>query len=324
MTNEKSSQIISLMKMYAIIGVVFIHAPKVVESPLVDLVSKHIPMACVSMFFMISGYFLFQKKIEHINIAITEIRKRTRTLLIPFLFWNLFVLILSIAAMKIAPSISNGGPYTIKDWSFGTIVSAVFGVNRYPVNYQFWFIRNLMAFVLFSPILKHLAMKSPLIGFALALAIDQILSGVLFFYLGGLVAMYVYSDQIFEMRNVKFTIGLSLCVFFATFFMQVPRSILLCASFSLLIGLSNVRIRNAIIVTATSSLSSSIFFIYATHEPTITVLERLCRKIPAQSYVFKHVEFISLPIISIALTWLAALAAKRFANKVYLMSTGSR
>jgi len=181
-----------------------------------------------------------------------------------------------------------------------------------------------VCFVLFAPILKLLAIKSPWIGLAFALTIDQYLSGATFFYLGGLVALYANSVKIFEIQNVNATIGLALAVFFATLFIQVPHGILLCASFSLLIGLSNISIHNKFMITATSSLSNSIFFIYATHEPTITVLERLCRKIPLQSNICKHIEFISLPIISILITWTGALLSKRFANKLYSISTGSR
>lgn len=324
MIDTKSSQIISLLKTYSIIGIAFIHAPKIIESPFFDLISKHIPSSCVPIFFMISGLLLFQKPVEKLEVAYIEIKKRVRTLLIPFLFWNLLILTLSIIAIKLAPAISNGGPYTVTDFSPFSIASAIFGINRHPINYQFWFIRNLMLLVVLSPVFKQLSKGSPWIGLALALAIDQVVTGGLFFYLGGLLSTHANTTKTLTTLNIKWTIGLALCIFATSLFHPIPYSILLCASFSLMIGASNIEVCNTFLASYINSLSSCVFFIYATHEPVITVLERLFRKIPASSLAFKHFEFVMLPLISILITWIAALIAKRYVSKLYSIATGSR
>ena len=129
---------------------------------------KIICPVAVPTFFFISG-FLFFKGLEEWKSDIwkQKMKKRIRTLLIPFLLWNLIALI-AFPITRYAGSILKGVPMdnlmdVVRDRGFfrlfwdKTLFDQSYGQ---PMNTPMWFVRDLMVVVLFSPAIHWLVKKA--------------------------------------------------------------------------------------------------------------------------------------------------------------------
>lgn len=108
----------------------------------------------VPLFFFFSG-ILFFYKIETMNqnVYLTKLKKRFRSLLIPYLVWNfLFILVYNISGILFPGSIDSyiGDGFCIKDWLL---------LLWNPSSYQLWFLRDLMIVVLFTPVIYWMIRK---------------------------------------------------------------------------------------------------------------------------------------------------------------------
>jgi surface polysaccharide O-acyltransferase-like enzyme len=116
--NINTSQVISALRFPLIVGVVFIHScimpsdyPEdklpfltVIES----LFSRILPRFCVPMFFLIAGYLFFIKCIkEPYSFFAQQYKKRFKSLVIPYLFWNAVVIIIFGALHRFVPNMIN-------------------------------------------------------------------------------------------------------------------------------------------------------------------------------------------------------------------------
>ena len=80
------------------------HAHKSGESGFcTSLFSNHLVCASVSIFFILSGMFLFKKDLMNPKVYIEICRKRLRSLVIPFLFWNFIILSVAIVFLFVFP-----------------------------------------------------------------------------------------------------------------------------------------------------------------------------------------------------------------------------
>lgn len=163
------SKLIAYIRFPLIMGVVFIHAfgdltmngvtiGTSANFPINDgiqyLISRIIAGACVPAFLFISGYLFFLNKDAG---YVQKIKKRGRTLLIPYLFWNALILLIYALAQSI-PSIAtlfSGNHKLIHDYGVGDYLNAFWAVEGSdPLVGPFWFIRNLMVLCLLTPIIK--------------------------------------------------------------------------------------------------------------------------------------------------------------------------
>ena len=108
-------------------------------------------------FFFISGYLFFLSKKSYFQ----KLQTRTHSLLIPYLLWNLAILILYLIAWTVGyPQDINGRSitnYTIIDyirlfWDRGSFDNG----NFVPLLCPLWYIRNLLIMSILSPILYYI------------------------------------------------------------------------------------------------------------------------------------------------------------------------
>lgn len=167
MTNDElQSKTINFLRFPLIIGVVLIHAhiTKMTMNgidifqgnvfPIYDTVSflfsDVIARIAVPLFFFISGFLFFYKsKGFSLSVYGRKLKKRVHSILIPYLFWNLLVLLLFFLAQTFLSGFTSGATKLICDYSFSDWLAA-FWSNI--ICYQFWFLRDLMVVVLFSPL----------------------------------------------------------------------------------------------------------------------------------------------------------------------------
>lgn len=164
--NDLQSRTVEWLRYPLMVLVVIIHTdtsllysmPHEGLSSVLFYILRTVIRVAVPMFFIFSGYWFFRKPDTFTFDAYrTKIRKRVRTLLIPYLFWNFFAW-----ALQLAVVVMQGHA----DW----IPSDVFhpkklidvfigygeGYQGMPKAYQLWFLRDLMIVCLLSPLLHML------------------------------------------------------------------------------------------------------------------------------------------------------------------------
>ncbi|ULT28913.1 hypothetical protein KUH03_17295 [Sphingobacterium sp. E70] len=121
-----------------------------------------------------------------------KIKNRIRSLLVPYIFWNLLIILfLMLAQTFLSGSLVSGRNKLITDYSLLDWLWSFWDTSQVnphmkktlPINSPFWFIRDLMVVIVFSPIVYILIKKLK--------AYAVIILGLLwffnpFFYLPGL------------------------------------------------------------------------------------------------------------------------------------------
>ncbi len=168
-SNESlQSKVISFLRFPLIVGVILIHTQLpnsnedfVCYESTRFIFSNIIARIAVPLFFVCSGFLFFYKTSDFsFNTYLNKLKKRIKSLLIPYLIWNtLFIVAFNI----ISGGFVIGEGFGWKDWL------RVFGGNcfHHPSNYPLWFIGDLMWVILFTPIIywltKRLRIFFPLI-----------------------------------------------------------------------------------------------------------------------------------------------------------------
>lgn len=119
-------------------------------------ISQVLGRLSVPTFFLMSGYLFFYNVDEFcFKTYKSKILSRIKTLVIPFVFWNLLVLLMYFIAQSI-PQTSNffsGENKLIRNYKVYDFYNAITGYRGYPINYQFWFIRDLVITSILTPML---------------------------------------------------------------------------------------------------------------------------------------------------------------------------
>lgn len=126
------------------------------------LVSDVLAGVAVPLFFFISGC-LFFRGVPHFTAAVyaAKLRKRVRTLLIPYVFWNLAVILLLFCGQTFLPELTPGRHKLIADYGFRDWAAAFWNVDGsgMPVANPLWFIRDLMVMTVCSPLVWFFVRK---------------------------------------------------------------------------------------------------------------------------------------------------------------------
>jgi len=116
------SAVITALRFPLIIMVVAIHlisdkltlpqwgAPNWLYIYVSEFLSHSLPRIAVPMFFFISGYYAFYKKDwSQRSVWTVELKKRVKTLLIPYLLWNSIYLVILLAKTQVGLRLGVGG-----------------------------------------------------------------------------------------------------------------------------------------------------------------------------------------------------------------------
>lgn len=210
--SEEISKRITSLRFLLIVFVVFIHANLKPDDAInyyhydfvqpywievfKNFVTKTLGGAAVPLFFFFSSYLQFIKNDKYTTL----LKKRSRSLFFPYVIWTCITVILFF----IAQSIPQTAPYfqnpinIVRNWN-GIDWFKIFtyheldgGLNT-PLVYQFWFLRELIIFIILSPIIRFLCEKIPaiIIIFSIFAAWNgtplyfTVSSGAFFFYIMG-------------------------------------------------------------------------------------------------------------------------------------------
>ncbi|MGI4844855.1 MAG: acyltransferase family protein [Janthinobacterium lividum] len=192
---------IAMLRYLMIVGVVVLHTPPYV--PVVDIGPGMFDFvksffqnaafrATVPVLTLISGYLLFRSGLDQDWVRL--LKRKIRTIALPFLVFNLIVLAGAFAAQYL---LGLRMSYQLIPFDAPTWLDAAFSISASPVNYPLHFLRDLMVLMLLSPLLRLALHKCPWVGLAaMILVFFNNLDGTLIlrevmpvmFYVGGLAA----------------------------------------------------------------------------------------------------------------------------------------
>jgi len=305
MLKSQDSLRLQLLRFPLIVGVVFIHAYTLATDPadtiasashlnefIQTLISQELARCAVPLFFLMSGYlFFFGTEWSTKNLK-SKLQSRVRTLLVPFLFWNILVLLLFAAAQshpKTEPFFS-GKMTLIREYGIFDYFSAIFGINRFPASYQFWFIRDLMLLALLTPLFYQLLKKIPATFLTILLALWFISFGgnasesALFFILGAYFGINQQSLFLLD-KHVKWMLPLYLAVvitnsiFTDTQVYPYMHKIGIMFGVPVFLYLTKAISKTTALKKSLISLSNVSFFVFAAHEPLLTVIRKISYKL---------------------------------------------
>lgn len=325
--NEFLSQKIRVLSLISILAVVFWHAymaplPTCKYSGFYlfqNLITSSLLRFSIPLFFAISGYLFFLKPFDYL----ARLKKRFTSLLIPYILWSTMGAIF-IYSLLIVPAISQ--IINVK-WEF-SLKDFLKHITIAPVQYQFWFLRDLMALTVLSPVIYLMSKRVPFLWVSI-LAVLWFLLGdnsyiirvesLLFFLLGSVFA--IRGSLCFFPKHIYTILLLSGLTWFIISFYYGYCITNQCFSviihpniwyaISKLTGLVFIwfvydlkRVNLFLNQHLTSRLLSGTFFLFCFHEPLLTTIEKssmiIIDKYNWTSYIFYFIN----PLFTIAISLL--------------------
>jgi surface polysaccharide O-acyltransferase-like enzyme len=352
-----ASERLELLRFPLIVCVVFIHASETTvhlsdqvigvrehafaAGLVMDLISQCLARTAVPLYFLIAGYLFFLGFEWSWQNYLAKLKTRVRTLLIPFLFWNLLTLAMwgLFQHWSVTQSLFSGSHVDVARMGWRDGMAAIWGIGREPIAYQFWFIRDLMALVVLTPLIAALLHNKAVASVTLVVLFLCRTLGWWFgfpsieatslFVLGGFLAcsgiglfvvdtvalplMLLY-PVVLVADAVTFNDGMA---WFHKFDSTLGVAVFLC--------LSATAHRYGPIRRSLLALSLSSFFIYAAHEPLLMLSRKMAYKLlaPESDWSVLGLYFM-VPIAVIGVLLLTRRGLLRVAPGFMSLITGGR
>ena len=297
----------------------------------------------VPLFFLISGYLYFVGFDGSFATYLTKTVRRVGTLLVPLLFWNLLVIGLFVLGQSL-PATSgyfNADNGRILDLTPFAFVDTLVGITHYPLAYQFWFIRDLIVIALFAlPLHWVLRRTGPVVPAVLLVwwlfnplrlpfLTVPALEATTFFTIGAWLAMAARPlfPPVTWLRWLT-PLYLAFLTCNVATRMTTGQTILYCVT--ILIGIVFVLALTSLVrpgsrlSRALVTLSLASFFVFAAHEPLMTLCRKLIyRALPAsQATIFT--AYALLPLALAAILVAVYFALRRIAPRFTAIISGGR
>ena len=262
--NQLTSRTINWLRVALVILVLFVHVHPdhnphwltmdnlsgqplgwVIFSVIGTLINKFAFIA-VPLFFAISGYLFFHK-LETWSWSVwkQKIRSRVRTLLIPFLIFNVICAVsLLCISLKSGDGWTLAGAYEGRAPFVGWLWNGVsycqgwknwLGMDMqlyYPLDVPLWFVRDLMVMLALSPIIYWLTRKGGavylgLVGIAYCLGVLCCAPGfstnaLFFFSLGAFAAIRGIDPVAWSRKNIKWVLPIFICFWIVASMIVAP------------------------------------------------------------------------------------------------------
>jgi surface polysaccharide O-acyltransferase-like enzyme len=303
LTEETQSKVIEFLRFPMIIGVLFIHSSTMnvpgvnwgTESYMpiyyvcIVLFSQILGRIAVPFFFFVSGFLFFLNTDFNKQCYKTKLKNRFRTLLLPYLFWNIvvliFYLILSVSPYKTL--LNNDAEFT-----FTYILKSLWALdsNSSPIAFQFWFIRDLIVIVVLTPIIYLIIKKTNLYGVIFLCFLQVIdrwynipglsISSIFFFTLGAWFSINK-RNIIVDMNRIKYLSFVTYpLIVLADLLMRDHTGYVFIHNIGILVGIVfSFNIATCLLnnsgVKVNSFLSLSSFFVFAIHEPLLMLVRKM-------------------------------------------------
>ena len=305
--NPEVSRRIELLRFPLIVGVVFIHSfsvymvmagiPHGVKEPgwvsflVRNLLSEGICRIPVPMLFATSGYLFFwgmDFRTQGLQaIFLKKWKSRLRTLVLPFLLWNAFVLVLILCVQHTRWAFLFDVP-PIVGFRPSQFANAMIGFSGMPIAYQLWFLRNLILYAAMAPLL-YWTLKLAGRAFLLTMAVLLLTywwpfripdaPGLLYFCLGAWLALTRF-DLLRMDRWLKWLLPVYLVVLVVDMYFKPTHWSGHIHNFGLLFGLPVAfiltgRLTQTRVGAWLYALAPASFFLYAAHDPLLMLTRKI-------------------------------------------------
>lgn len=128
------------------------------------ILQRNLGDIAVPLFFFISGY-LFFLNIKDFNFVVykNKLKKRNKSLLIPYLLWNTLFFIFLLTCYYISPSIVQSFEKFFSKLTVTSFIQSYWSLNGSPILAPMWFIRDLIILNVISPFIYWIIKKTNLI-----------------------------------------------------------------------------------------------------------------------------------------------------------------
>ncbi len=305
-----------------------------------NLIGGSIARIAVPLFYLISGYLLFLR-LDSLAVCIKKIKKRMRTLLVPYLLTNTlalgFYLFLDFLS-RLIPIFGGAMNFHVLTWFDAGFGQVFYNTYWGPIAYQLWFVRDMLIFIWLLPIIQYVlryimsSSMATIIGLV-ALWMVQASCGllVLWMAIGGLLAL----GQVFDMTKIRSNryLAWGSTLFFVALSLAHTVGVLADKYIALPITIGIVSIwylydiiaKDRIFCQAGKGkiLTGYTFFIYLSHIPLLLIFKKL-------PLLFGSGEpmlvccYLIVPLLFVGFAILLGMTLKKNYGKLYLLYTGGR
>lgn len=348
---KRESTALNITRFIMSIGIVFLHSytsvqmyPSLEEltgyQQVARLLSLQFGEIGVPTFFLISGFLFYNGYTQTVSCYKYKLKKRFYSLLIPYLFWNIFI-IGAFYIVECIPSVRhlfNDSHELVHNFSFIDFMKALWSMdNGYPILAQLWFVRNLIIMSLGAPAVYLIVRYTRLIGVIIFGIAWMLYPGqayplnTLFFYsLGAWFSINHLSltESMDKTSKLLFVIY-PVIVIMDFLLVGTPISfylhrILTFTGVLFVIVLVSFLLKKGKIRDITF-LSSSSFFLYVTHDPMLRFIRKISLKIADQTSEFQMIaSYFAAIIVDIAIVYAIYWLLKRYAPWFLKWTTGNR
>jgi surface polysaccharide O-acyltransferase-like enzyme len=288
----------------------------------INLISNGIARVAVPLFFMMSAYLFFREGNLSNQEYGAKLKRRLRTLLIPFLFWNLATLLAVVVAQNLVATkgyLRGAYPVTSGFRPFDYL-NVVIGITRSPIAFQFWFIRDLMVLVLLAPIIAFVVRSRVAVPYLVVVSALWFLDkwpllwpsveATLFFCVGAYIAskqgdLFTLDDR----GGLLLSCFLPILLLYAAWAsvespsrgvnsVQYIQKLVILLGVAVTWWLTSRVVKIEQLKSWLTGLSGSSFFVFAAHEPLMIILRKVAFKlIPRGSEAAILGLYVSIPII---------------------------
>lgn len=346
-----------VMSLLAILFVLYIHSGfhadeiqgMVVNGRVQEFVSGMMGRCAVPLFYVISGYLFFLKVPDGMKSIYGKMKKRVRTLLVPYLIGCLFFVgfLALVECMPFTSRFMNTGIMPLFQKSIGNVLCSIFfdAGNGSPCAFQLWFLRNLILIVATSPVwyvcLKRLGWTFVAVVFVLNF-VDMSYNpfySLFWFVLGGQLVKYgrVFgggnSEKSLAKRIGALCLIVFICLSFCQLFLPTIAKWEMLRIPIIMIGIIGVWWLYDAVAGGDFSLTNHrwvgtacrfTFFIYLFHEPTLNIVRKLIVVVLGKNEVGYMVSYLLSPWIFAVCAVLIGMVLRRYCGRVYEVCVGGR
>lgn len=310
--DKQLSNLLYAFKTLLIFGIVYIHHPIFTIAGAPDAWQEKTflllsPNSFVPGFFVVSGYFLFLKFDGTLQSYLKILKSRMRTLLVPYILWNLLVWGIYFFGPKL-PGISvffEDGKFHCD--SLFSWVNVIFGITQDPLAFQFWFIRDLMVLIVLLPLIYLLLKRFDValllvLGALTVLNLPSFLSPLFFLVCGGILTRYLsLSDIQFKNPRLQFlALSFVVCsILRVVFGLNQLAGLLTILGIPFWFCMTEELVKNKLIRNFLEYCAPMAFFIFAAHGIIIVFLRKAWLKVLPVNSFFLTLGFLILPVICI-------------------------
>lgn len=298
----------------------------------------------VPLFFVFSG-FLFFNGIQTVKGCFPKIRRRVRSLIVPYFLWNIIFVLWYVVLQNLPGTGGMINSDIIADITKGGVFENLYTIFVAPVAFHLWFLRDLIILVLISPLIYYWIKYTRWYGAVAILLLHPWLItlsetfnqfGIAYFVLGGTIALHSDLNRVTKTASSFPVFTASLIVWLIHAFLQaleIKVAFLYWGILSVLAGMISIwKIYDLFgvkpkVVSAMAHLKPLLgysFFVYLFHEPAFNIIKKIGIRVLGTGDAALIGLFLINPLLMFAVSVAVAKMLQKLIPRVYFVLVGGR